>query len=158
MLGNPNRMEQRCWPAPAAVLPHRPPFLLVDEIVTVEPNQWVEGLWIVGPDVPTLDVGNGNGLQVPPLLVVEALAQLGAYGAILWAPQAGLPLFAQLDQARFYRPVRPGSRVRLEVEVERLHRRGGRGTGRAFATDEGNGDEPAVDVRLGFVFATVAGA
>jgi 3-hydroxyacyl-[acyl-carrier-protein] dehydratase len=133
------------WPAVDAVLPHRPPFLLVDEIVAVEAGRRVTGRWTPGADVPTVDVGLGP--QVPASLVVEAIAQLGAYGALVWQPDAGVPLFAQLDRARFHAPVRPGTPVDLEIEVTRWHSRGGRGHGRATVAGE-----RAVDVALGFLF------
>jgi 3-hydroxyacyl-[acyl-carrier-protein] dehydratase len=135
-------------PHPTAVLPHREPFLLVDEVVAMEPGRRVEGRWRPDPDGASVDVGLGP--QVPPLLVVEALAQLGAYGAMQWAPEAGIPLFAQLDRARFRRPIRPGVVLALVVEVERLHRRGGRGRGRAVVGAAA--ERAAVEVRLGFVF------
>jgi 3-hydroxyacyl-[acyl-carrier-protein] dehydratase len=128
------------------VLPHRPPFLFVDEVVEIEPGRRVMGRWTPGADVPTVDAG--LGLQVPPALVVESVAQLGAYGALLGAPEGGVPLFARLDRARFRRPVRLGATVELVVEVDRLNRRAGHGHGRA--TVDGN---VAVDVTLAFVFA-----
>lgn len=139
------RSAAPAWPAVADVLPHRAPFLLVDEVVALEAGRRVEGRWTPAGDVPTVDVGLGP--QLPASLVVEAIAQLGAYGAMVWSPDAGIPLFAQLDRARFRRPVRPGATVDLVVEVDRLHRRGGRGRG--WASVDG---APAVEVRLGFLF------
>jgi 3-hydroxyacyl-[acyl-carrier-protein] dehydratase len=133
------------WAPPGEVLPHRPPFLLVDEIVGLEEGRRVEGRWRPGPGLPVVDVGLGD--QVPGSLVVEAVAQVGAYGAVVWSPEGGIPLFAQLDRVRFRRPVRPGATVDLVVEVDRLHRRGGRGRGRASVDGE-----VAVDVALGFLF------
>jgi 3-hydroxyacyl-[acyl-carrier-protein] dehydratase len=130
----------------ADVLPHRPPFLFVDEVVDIEPGRRVAGRWTPGADVPTVDVG--LGLQLPPALVVESIAQLGAYGALLWAPDGGVPLFARLDRARFRRTVGPGSVVDLVVEVDRLTRRSGHGHGTASVDGE-----LAVDVTLAFVFA-----
>jgi 3-hydroxyacyl-[acyl-carrier-protein] dehydratase len=132
-------------PAIGDVLPHRAPFLLVDEVVGLEAGRRVEGRWTPADDVPIVDVGLGP--QLPASLVIEAIAQLGAYGAMVWSPDAGVPLFAQLDRARFRRPVRPGTIVDLVVEVDRLHRRGGRGHGSASVDGE-----VAVEVHLGFLF------
>jgi len=132
-------------PAPADVLPHRPPFLFLDEVTALVPGERAAGRWTPGSDVPIVDVGRGP--QVPAPLVVEAIAQLGAYGAMVAFPESGLPLFARLDEATFDRPVRPGATVDLVVDVDRLHRRGGRGSGRA--TVDGS---LVATTRLGFVF------
>jgi 3-hydroxyacyl-[acyl-carrier-protein] dehydratase len=132
----------------ADVLPHRPPFLFVDEVTEIEPGRRVAGRWTPGADVPTVDVG--LGLQLPPALVVESIAQLGAYGALSWAPDGGVPLFARLDRARFRRVVRPGAVIDLVVEVDRFNRRSGHGHGWGRV-----GGEVAVDVTLAFVFAPV---
>jgi 3-hydroxyacyl-[acyl-carrier-protein] dehydratase len=130
----------------ADVLPHRPPFLFVDEVVEIEPGRRVAGRWTPAEEVPTVDAGLGP--QIPPALVIESIAQLGAYGALLWAPDGGVPLFARLDRARFRQPVRPDSVIDLVVEVDRLTRRSGHGHG--TATVDG---DLAVDVTLAFVFA-----
>lgn len=120
-------------PAPADVLPHRPPFLFVDEVVRVEPGVSAAGTWsLVGdewffpghfPGRPTL----------PGVLMCEAIAQIGAIAVLTDQRFEGkLPLFGGLDGARFRRQVGPGDTLWLEVELGRMSARAGKGAGRAL--------------------------
>ncbi|BDG61750.1 3-hydroxyacyl-[acyl-carrier-protein] dehydratase FabZ [Caldinitratiruptor microaerophilus] len=116
-----------------AVIPHRPPMLLIDEVVEIEPGRRAVGLKHVRADefwVPGHYPGNPI---LPGVLQIEALAQTGAV-ALLSQPEFRdkVPLFAGIDGARFRRPVRPGDTLRLEVEIIRL--RGTVGKGRGTAT------------------------
>lgn len=119
-------------PVPASVLPHRPPFLFVDEVTALEPGLSARGVWqLTGeewffpghfPGRPTL----------PGVLMAEAIAQLGAIAVLMDERFAGkLPLFGGLDKARFRRQVLPGDRLDLAVELGRMSARAGRGTGSA---------------------------
>ena len=124
-------------PLPAAVLPHRPPFLFVDEVIALEPGVRAAGAWhLTGeewffaghfPDRPTL----------PGVLMCEAIAQVGAI-AVLTDPRfAGkLPLFGGLDGARFRRQVEPGDTLELQVELQRMSARAGKGRGSALLRGE----------------------
>src|SRR5690606_14252403 len=84
---------------------------------------------------------------LPGVLMVEAIAQLGAV-AVLRDPRfAGrLPLFGGVDRARFRRQVSPGDRLDLAIEMTRLGARAGKGTGRATV-----GGELACEADLLFV-------
>lgn len=124
-------------PRPLDVLPHRPPFLFVDEITALEPGRSAAGLWrLTGeewffpghfPGRPTL----------PGVLMCEAIAQLGAVAVLTSADHAGrLPLFGGLDGARFRRQVVPGDVLTLEVELGRMSARAGKGRGRASVDDQ----------------------
>ncbi|MFO7173248.1 MAG: 3-hydroxyacyl-ACP dehydratase FabZ [Bacillota bacterium] len=132
-----------------AVIPHREPFLLVDELVEVEPGRRAVGLKHVTPDefwVPGHYPGNPI---MPGVLQIEALAQTGAVALMLMPEYQGkVPLFAGLEGVRFKRPVRPGETLRLEVEILRLRGPVGRGAGRAYV-----GDELACECELVFAFA-----
>ena len=119
-------------PKPADVLPHRPPFLFVDEVTALVPGESAAGTWhLTGeewffpghfPGRPTL----------PGVIMCEAVAQLGAVAVLTDGRYAGkLPLFGGLDGARFRRQVGPGDTLDLTVALDRMSARGGKGKGRA---------------------------
>ncbi|NLZ93890.1 MAG: 3-hydroxyacyl-ACP dehydratase FabZ [Firmicutes bacterium] len=116
-----------------SVLPHRYPFLLVDRILEVEPGKRAKGIKNVTINEPFFQ-GHFPGYPVMPgVLIVEALAQVGAF-AILSMPehQGKIALFAGIDQLRFKQQVVPGDVLELELEVLKL--RGTVGKGRGVAT------------------------
>ncbi len=117
---------------PDDVLPHRPPFLFVDEVVSVEPGPSAVGRWHLRGDEPFFSGHFPGRPTVPGVLMVEALAQLGGV-AVLADPRYAdrLPLFGGVDRARFRRQVVPGETLELEVSVGRLSARAGTGHGRA---------------------------
>ncbi|HXG40122.1 MAG TPA: 3-hydroxyacyl-ACP dehydratase FabZ [Candidatus Limnocylindrales bacterium] len=132
----------------AGLIPHRWPFLLVDRIVEYDP----EARRIVGLKAVTATEwffqGHFGELPVMPgVLQVEALAQTMA---VYVAKQPGfgdrIGLFAGIDECRFKRVVVPGDTLRLEVTLERLGSRFGRGRG--VATVDG---EVACEATLSFV-------
>jgi 3-hydroxyacyl-[acyl-carrier-protein] dehydratase len=117
-----------------AILPHRDPMLLVDEVLELVPGQRV-----VARKTVTLEdcAGHFPGNPIMPgVKMVEALAQCGAV-AVLSQPenQGKLALFAGIDGVRFKRIVRPGDTLTLECEIEAM--RGPVGRGRAKATVDG---------------------
>ncbi len=118
---------------PDELLPHRPPFLFVDELLEVVPGQSARGIWrLTGeewffpghfPGRPTL----------PGVLMCEAIAQVGACAVLADERFAGrLPLFGGLDGARFRRQVGPGDELIIECEMSQLSSKGGKGSGRAL--------------------------
>ena len=134
-------------PAPADVLPHRPPFLFVDEIVEVEPGQHAAGRWHLRGD-EAFFAGHFPGRPtLPGVLMVEALAQVGAIAVLLEPRYTGkLPLFGGIDVVRFRRQVSPGETLDLHVEMGRLSARAGKGHGTASV-----GGEVACEVDLLFM-------
>lgn len=124
-------------PDPASVLPHRPPFLFVDEVVRLEPGVSAVGRWHLTGDEPFFAGHFPGRPTLPGVLMCEAIAQLGAIAVLTDDRYAGrLPLFGGLDKARFRRQVGPGDTLELEVTMGRLSSRAGRGSGRASVGGE----------------------
>lgn len=117
---------------PEDVLPHRPPFLFVDEVDDLVPGQRARGRWHLRGD-EAFFAGHFPGRPtLPGVLMVESLAQLGGMAVLADERYRGrLPLFGGIDKARFRRQVSPGDVLELEVELGRLSSRAGTGHGRA---------------------------
>jgi 3-hydroxyacyl-[acyl-carrier-protein] dehydratase len=129
-------MPTSSFPAPIDVLPHRPPFLFLDEVTALGEGS-ATGHWrLTGgehfftghfPGRPTL----------PGVLMCEAIAQLGAYIVLSDERFVGrLPLFGGIDKARFRRQVVPGDTLVIDVELGRMSARAGKASGTARVGDE----------------------
>ncbi|HDP70017.1 MAG TPA: 3-hydroxyacyl-ACP dehydratase FabZ [Actinobacteria bacterium] len=118
------------------IIPHRYPFLLVDKILEIEEGRRAVGIknvtaneyFFVGhfPDYPVM----------PGVLIVEALAQVGAVAILSKEENKGkIAFFAGIDGVRFKKQVRPGDQLRLETEI--IKAKGPIGVGQAKATVDG---------------------
>ena len=120
----------------AEILPHRYPFALVDRITDGEEGQWAQGIKCVTVNEPFF-MGHFPQYRVMPgVLIIEALAQVGAV-AILSLPEnkGKLAFFGGIKNARFKKQVRPGDV--LELSCELIERRGPIGFGKAVAKVDG---------------------
>ena len=118
------------------ILPHRFPMLLVDRITDMEPGVWARGVKCVSAN-EMFFCGHFPGKHIMPgVLILEALAQVGA-AAILSEPEnAGkLVVFGGVKSARFRGQVMPGDV--LELSCQLTGRRGSVGFGRAEARVDG---------------------
>lgn len=131
------------------LIPHRYPFLLVDRIEELEPGVRAVGIKNVTQNEPFFQGHFPDYPVMPGVLIVEAMAQVGAVGVMVKEEYRNkLALFAGIDNVRFRRQVIPGDVLTMEVEIERLRGRIGRGKG--VATVDG---EKACEADLMFAFA-----
>jgi len=118
------------------IIPHRYPFLLVDRILEVEEGKRAVGLKNVSANEQFF-VGHFPEYPVMPgVLIVEALAQVGAVAMLMKEENRGrLAFFTGIDNCRFKKQVKPGDQLRLEVEIIRA--KGPIGKGKGIATVNG---------------------
>ena len=108
------------------ILPHRYPFLLVDRITEFEPDQRIVGIKNVSMTEPYLARPVNGRPSLPPTILTEAVAQVGAI-LILAKPENKdqLIFFRGMERVRFRGPVYPGDVVVIEASVKRLRSRMG---------------------------------
>ncbi len=108
------------------ILPHRYPFLLVDRIVEFEVDKRVVGVKNVSADDPLLSRVHGQPPVLPPTILTEAVAQVGAI-LILAKPEnrEKLIYFMGIERVRYRQSVYPGDTVVIEARVGRLRSRMG---------------------------------
>ena len=118
------------------ILPHRHPFLLIDTIEELEPGVRAVGTKCVSYNEPYFS-GHFPGEPVMPgVLIMEALAQVGAVAILQQAENRGkLVFFAGIDKARFKRKVIPGDVLTLETRI--IKTKGSIGVGDAVASVNG---------------------
>lgn len=119
------------------LIPHRYPFLLVDRIEAVEVGKSATGLKCVSVNEPFFQGHFPGNPIMPGVLIVEALAQVGAVALMSMDENKGkLAVFAGIDEVRFKRQVVPGDVLRMTVEIESFRRGIGKGQAVAYVGDE----------------------
>ena len=119
------------------IIPHRYPFLLVDRIQELEPGKRGVGIKNVTMGDPFFQGHFPDYPVMPGVLIVEALAQVGAVAMLTLDEYRGkIAFFAGLDNVRFKRQVKPGDTLRLEVELGQIRRNIGNGSGVATVNGE----------------------
>ncbi|MGN0166733.1 MAG: 3-hydroxyacyl-ACP dehydratase FabZ [Acetatifactor sp.] len=118
------------------ILPHRAPFLLIDTIEELEPGVRALGKKCVSMNEPYFQGHFPGNPVMPGVLIMEALAQVGAV-AILSQPEwkGRTAYFAGIDKARFRQKVLPGDVLMLEMTIIKV--KGPVGVGKAVATVDG---------------------
>ncbi|MDR1773895.1 MAG: 3-hydroxyacyl-ACP dehydratase FabZ [Clostridioides sp.] len=119
------------------IIPHRYPFLLVDKIIELEVGKRAVGIKNVSINEPFFQGHFPEYPLMPGVLIVEALAQVGAVAMMSLEENKGkLGVFAGIDGVRFKRQVRPGDTLRLETEIVSIRRNIGKATAKAYVEDE----------------------
>jgi len=119
------------------ILPHRYPFLLVDKITEIEYGKKAVGIKNVTINEPFFQGHFPGNPIMPGVLIVEAMAQVGAVAILGTEEHKGkLAVFAGIDNLRFRRQVVPGDTLRMEVTMLYLKRGIGKAKAQAYVEDE----------------------
>jgi len=120
-----------------SIIPHRDPFLFLDEIIELEPGSRAVARKLARPDEWFFAGHFPDRPIMPGVIMVEALAQVGAVAALSLPEHRGkLPLFAGIDDVRFKRIVSPGDTLTLTCEIHTVRGPVGKGKVAAHVGDE----------------------
>jgi len=120
-----------------AIIPHRDPFLFIDEMIELESLKKGVGIKYVSPEEPFFQ-GHFPGKPVMPgVLIIESLAQVGAVILLSHPDYAGkIAYFTGISNAKFRKSVLPGDMLELHCELTKIRRGFGFGTAKAFVNGE----------------------
>lgn len=115
-----------------SILPHRDPFLLIDEVLELEAGRRVVARWAIRDDAFWIPGHFPERAVLPGVLIVESMAQTGAVAVLVEEENRGkIAFFAGIDDCRFKRVVEPGDVLTLTCEIDTV--RGPIGRGKATA-------------------------
>jgi 3-hydroxyacyl-[acyl-carrier-protein] dehydratase len=121
------------------LLPHRYPFVMIDRVLSLVPDQTVEALKNVTINEPFFQGHFPTKPVMPGVLMLEGMAQAGGVLAFCTEPESvGVKLlyFAGIDKVRFRRPVGPGDQLIYKVELLKKKRGIWKMAGKAFVDDQ----------------------
>jgi 3-hydroxyacyl-[acyl-carrier-protein] dehydratase len=121
------------------LLPHRPPFLMIDRLSDIKPGESAVGWKAVTINEPHFSGHFPEYAVMPGVLIVEAMAQAAAAFVVHTLglqDQRRMVYFMTIDKARFRRPVHPGVLLRIPVQVQRRRGPVWRFEGKAFVGEE----------------------
>ena len=119
------------------ILPHRPPFLFVSRMISVQAGEQAVCEFDVPEDMPLFQGHFPQEPILPGVIVLEMMAQSGAVALLSRDDMKGkIAYLAGIESARFKRPVRPGDTIRAEVALGPVRRGIGRGQGTAYVHEQ----------------------
>jgi 3-hydroxyacyl-[acyl-carrier-protein] dehydratase len=119
------------------IIPHRDPFLFVDEITDYIPGEYAKGLKFISKDEYYFKGHFPGNPIMPGVIIVETLAQVGAVMMLTLEKFKGkLALFAGIEKVRFKKIVKPGDILELEVMMSNIKLNIGKGIGKATVNGE----------------------
>jgi 3-hydroxyacyl-[acyl-carrier-protein] dehydratase len=120
-----------------AILPHRDPFLLVDRVLEFEPGVSAVGELDVRDDMFWVPGHFPEYAVMPGVLIVEAMAQVGAVALLSLPDNVGkIAFFGGIDKVRFKRQVVPGDTLTMHVEITKSRGQIGFGTAKAYVGEQ----------------------
>ena len=119
------------------IIPHRYPFLLVDRVLEIEPGVSAAGIKNVTANEPFFQGHFPDYPVMPGVLIVEALAQLGAIAVLAMEEHKNkIGFLTGVDKFKFRQQVVPGDVLRLEIELVKVRSNIGKGAGKAYVGDK----------------------